>query len=159
MQKKQKIDIIGACCDLGVHVNGANLAPEILEREIDPKLFNKVYNVFQQENVVKELDKNNKKKNIIPLNEFNTRLYQKVKEVVNNGNFPFTIGGDHAIALASDLAVISKYKNLGIIWFDAHGDFHTFKTTTSGNIHGLPFAAITGYEKNLITTLKLYLRT
>lgn len=151
MQKEQKIDIIGACCDLGVHVNGANLAPEILEKEIDPKLYNKVYNVFQQDNIVKELDKNNKRKNLIPLNEFNTRLYLKVKEVVNNGNFPFTIGGDHAIALASDLAVISKYKNLGIIWFDAHGDYHTFKTTMSGNLHGLPFAAVTGYEKTLIT--------
>lgn len=151
MQKKQKIDIIGACCDLGVHVNGANLAPEILEKEIDSKLYNKVYNVFQQENIVKELDKNNKKKNIIPLNEFNTRLYKKVKEVVDEDNFPFTIGGDHAIALASDLAVISKYNNLGIIWFDAHGDYHTFKTTMSGNLHGLPFAAVTGYEKTLIT--------
>ena len=53
--------------------------------------------------------------------------------------------------MASDLAVISKYKNLGIIWFDAHGDYHTFKTTMSGNLHGLPFAAVTGYEKTLIT--------
>ena len=43
MQKGQKIDIIGACCDLGVHVNGANLAPEILEKEIDSKLYNKSF--------------------------------------------------------------------------------------------------------------------
>lgn len=151
MLDKQKIDIIGACCDLGVHVNGTNLAPEILEKEIDSKLYNEIYNVFTQEGIVKELDKDNKHKNLAPLNEFNERLYKKVKEVVDSGNFPFTIGGDHAIAMASDLAVISKYKNLGIIWFDAHGDYHTFKTTMSGNIHGLPFAAVTGYEKTLIT--------
>ena len=151
MLDKQKIDIIGACCDLGVHVNGANRAPEILEKVIDSRLYNEVYNVFQQEGIVKELDKDNKHKNLGPLNEFNERLYKKVKEVVDSGNFPFTIGGDHAIAMASDLAVISKYENLGIIWFDAHGDYHTFKTTMSGNIHGLPFAAVTGYEKSLIT--------
>lgn len=151
MQNKQKIDIIGACCDLGVHVDGANLAPEILEKIIDKKFYNKIYNVFQQEGIVKELDKDNKKKNLKPLNEFNTRLYNQVKQVVDEGNFPFTIGGDHAIAMASDLAVISKYENLGIIWFDAHGDYHTFKTTMTGNIHGLPFAAVTGYEKTLIT--------
>lgn len=151
MQKGQKIDIIGACCDLGVHVNGANLAPEILEKEIDSKLYNKIYNVYKQENIIKELEIDNKKKNLIPLNEFNNRLYKQVKQVVDEGNFPFTIGGDHAIAIASDLAVISKYQNLGIIWFDAHGDYHTFKTTMSGNLHGLPFAAVTGYEKTLLT--------
>ena len=150
MQKGQKIDIIGACCDLGVHVNGANLAPEILEKEIDSKLYNKIYNVYKQENIIKELEIDNKKKNLIPLNEFNKRLYKQVKQVVDEGNFPFTIGGDHAIAIASDLAVISKYQNLGIIWFDAHGDYHTFKTTMSGNLHGLPFAAVTGYEKTLL---------
>ena len=151
MQKGQKIDIIGACCDLGVHVNGANLAPEILEKEIDSKLYNKIYNVYKQENIIKELEIDNKKKNLIPLNEFNKRLYKQVKQVVDEGNFPFTIGGDHAIAIASDLAVISKYQNLGIIWFDAHGDYHTFKTTMSGNLHGLPFAAVTGYEKTLLS--------
>ena len=151
MTDKQKIDIIGACCDLGVHVNGANLAPEILEKEISENFYNKIYNVFQIEGIVKNLDKDNKKKNLEPLNEFNNRLYKQVKQVVDEGNFPFTIGGDHAIAMASDLAVISKYKNLGIIWFDAHGDYHTFQTTMSGNIHGLPFAAVTGYEKTLIT--------
>lgn len=57
------------------------------------------------------------------------------------------MGGDHSIAIASALASISNYNNLGIIWFDAHGDFNTFETTISGNIHGLPFACVTGYEK------------
>ena len=70
---------------------------------------------------------------------------------LKNNMLPLTLGGDHSIAIASALASINKYNNLGIIWFDAHGDFHTFNTTSSGNIHGLPFAAITGYEKNLIT--------
>ena len=37
---------------------------------------------------------------------------------------------------------------MGIIWVDAHGDFNTFKTTITGNLHGLPLAVITGYEKN-----------
>lgn len=59
-------------------------------------------------------------------------------------------GGDHSIAIASALASIERYKNLGIIWFDAHGDFNTFQTTISGNLHGLPFAVLTGYEKNLL---------
>ena len=64
---------------------------------------------------------------------------------------PIAIGGDHSIAIASALASINKYNNLGIIWFDAHGDYNTFETTFSGNIHGIPFAAVTGYEKKLLT--------
>lgn len=151
MLKTQKIDIIGACCDLGVHVDGAELAPEILEKQINRKYYNKIINVFQQEGVIKEHEKENKKKNLVPLNEFNSRLYDAVSKVVESGDFPITFGGDHAIAMASDLAVINKYKNLGIIWFDAHGDYHSFATTQSGNIHGLPFAAVTGFEKTLIT--------
>lgn len=37
------------------------------------------------------------------------------------------------------------HKNMGIIWFDTHGDFNDLKTTSSGNIHGMPFAVITGF--------------
>lgn len=40
---------------------------------------------------------------------------------------------------------------MGIIWIDAHGDYNTFDTTITGNIHGLPLAAIDGYEKNYLT--------
>lgn len=67
--------------------------------------------------------------------------------MVNNNNFPLTIGGDHVIAISSALASINKHNNMGIIWVDAHGDFNTFKTTITGNLHGLPLAVITGYEK------------
>ena len=59
------------------------------------------------------------------------------------------IGGDHSIAIASALASIKTKDRLGIIWVDTHPDFNTFKTTTSGNIHGLPLATVTennGYE-------------
>lgn len=64
--------------------------------------------------------------------------------------FLLLLDGDHSIAIGSALASIKCNDNLGIIWFDAHGDFHTFDTTISGNIHGLPLAAITGYEKRFL---------
>ena len=91
------------------------------------------------------------KKNLNELNNFNNHLFNEVKDSLNNNMLPITLGGDHSIAIASALASINKYNNMGIIWFDAHGDFHTFDTTISGNIHGLPFAAITGYEKKLLS--------
>ena len=74
-------------------------------------------------------------------------MYSLVSEALESGNFPITIGGDHSLAIASALASIKKYENMGIIWFDSHGDFNTFDTTISGNIHGLPLAVIANYEK------------
>ena len=42
---------------------------------------------------------------------------------------------------------------MGIIWVDAHGDYNTLETTQSGNLHGLPYAVITNYEKKLLACL------
>ena len=150
----KNIDIIAACTDMGVHVNGSNLAPEILINNINIQNKNKIKNIkkiLKNNNYKKELEKNNLKKNLIAVNEFNSKLYNSVIDTINKNNFPLTLGGDHSIAIASTLASIKKYENLGIIWFDAHGDFNTFETTNSGNIHGLPFAALTNYEKNNLT--------
>lgn len=148
----KNIDIIAACSDLGVHVNGSQLGPENLINNIKINDVNNIKIINYDKNYIKELDKNNLKKNLEQINIFNEYLYNEVKSTLENNNFPITLGGDHSIAIASALASINKYNNLGIIWFDAHGDFNTFETTTSGNIHGLPFAAITGYEKKLLTS-------
>lgn len=141
-----KINIIGACSDLGVHINGAKHGPEILENNIDKSNINNIINIYSN-NVEKELDKTNLKKNLSEINIFNSKLYNETLNTLNNDFFPLVLGGDHSIAIGSALASIKKYINLGIIWFDAHGDFNTFGTTTSGNIHGLPFAALCNYEK------------
>jgi len=147
----KKIDIIAACSDLGVHVIGSQDAPEILLNNIDKNNINKIKKINYNNYYTKDFDKNNLKKNLNELNLFNKNLYNEINNSLKNTMFPLTIGGDHSIAIGSALASINEYNNLGIIWFDAHGDFNTFETTTSGNIHGLPFAAITGYEKKFLT--------
>ena len=146
----KNIDIIGACSDLGIHINGTSLAPEVLEKSLTKDNINKIINV-KPNLVEKELNKNNHKRNLNEINLFNTKLYNTVLESLNHNKFPLTIGGDHSIAIASALASSKKNGPLGIIWFDAHGDYHTFETTPSGNIYGLPFAAVTNYEKKELT--------
>lgn len=141
------IAVINACCDLGVHIYGADLGPEIITKDI--KSQNK-YTVKMKKQE-KQFDKENKKKNLEGVNDFNTRLYNQVKDIVKKDFLPITVGGDHSIAIATALASITKHKNMGIIWFDAHGDFNSFETTMSGNIHGLPLAAITHYEEKELT--------
>lgn len=133
-----KITIFNACSDLGVHVNGADKGPLALNE------FNNIVDnviTIKKENVKKELEKENKKKNIKYVNKFNEELY---KSIVDVDGFVITVGGDHSIAIGSDLASKKKHDNIGLIWIDAHSDFHNMDSTITGNIHGMPFATITG---------------
>lgn len=148
----KKIDVIAACSDLGLHIDGSKLGPDILINNLNKKNnINKVKRIKNNNSYTKDLNINNNKKNLNEINLFNNKLYNEINNTLKSNCFPITIGGDHSIAIASALASINNHNNLGIIWFDAHGDFNTFETTTSGNIHGLPFAAVTNYEKNLLT--------
>ena len=71
-------------------------------------------------------------------------MVDKIKEEY----FPIMIGGDHSAAIASALASAKVNVDVGIIWIDAHTDYNTFETTVTGNIHGLPLAAINGYKNS-----------
>jgi len=57
--------------------------------------------------------------------------------------FPIVLGGDHSIALGS-VTGCSRRQRTGVIWVDAHGDFNTVETSPSGNVHGMPLAALCG---------------
>ena len=150
----RNIDIINANTDLGVHVDGARLGPDKLTEDLIIKNnIRGIYKIYANEENKenKPEDKDNKKKNLEQINVFNKQVYDTVKNTIERGNFPVTLGGDHSLVIGSALASIAKNKNMGIIWIDAHGDYNTFDTTITGNIHGLPLAAIDGYEKNYLT--------
>ncbi len=79
-------------------------------------------------------------------------LKHAVNDAISKGSFPLVIGGDHSITIGTLAGMKKLHKGrTGIIWVDAHGDFNTPDTTLSGNIHGMPFAVITGRgEKRLL---------
>ena len=141
-----KTMIFGAGCDLGVHIDGAKLGPVQLMNDI--KSFYKGESVFlnQNEEIIKSRNLSDRRKNEYEIEEFNTTLYKLMVEKMKEQYFPILIGGDHSVAVASALASAKVNSDIGIIWIDAHTDYNTFKTTTTGNIHGLPLAAINGYE-------------
>lgn len=150
----RNIDIINANTDLGVHVDGARLGPDKLTEDLIIKNnIRGIYKIYANEENKenKPEDKDNKKKNLEQINVFNKQVYDTVKNTIERDNFPVTLGGDHSLVIGSALASIAKNKSLGIIWIDAHGDYNTFDTTITGNIHGLPLAAIDGYEKKYLT--------
>ena len=71
----------------------------------------------------------------------NEQLAQKVDSVIENERFPLVLGGDHSIAIGTLTGTAKHYKQLGVIWYDAHGDLNTLETSPSGNIHGMPLVS------------------
>jgi arginase len=75
-------------------------------------------------------------------------LRGQVEKILEDGAFPLVVGGDHSIACGTVAAISSfhhrKKQKIGLIWFDAHGDFNTPETSESGNIHGMPLACCVG---------------
>ncbi|MDS0258440.1 arginase [Haloarcula sp. S1CR25-12] len=67
-----------------------------------------------------------------------------VRSTVADGETPLVLGGDHSIAIGTVAGAAGPDESLGVVWFDAHGDFNTPRTTPSGNIHGMALAAILG---------------
>lgn len=77
-----------------------------------------------------------------------TALYERSLSSLDSGGLPLVLGGDHSLG-AGSVAASSAFarrqgKSIGLIWVDAHGDMNTPQTTTSGNVHGMPLAALLG---------------
>ncbi len=140
-----KITLANACSDLGVHINGSEKGPIAL-KDIDKYVDNII--TVNKENVEKELEQGNKLRNLKYVNKFNEELYNSLKD---DNNFVITLGGDHSIAIASDLASINKHSNIGIFWIDAHADYHTIDSTISGNIHGMPLCTVDGQNGSILS--------
>jgi arginase len=84
-------------------------------------------------------------------------LAREVESILAADQFPLILGGDHSIAIGSFAGAASHYRKreetLGLIWIDAHADINTPETTPSGNIHGMPLAALLGYGPPELTNV------
>jgi arginase len=81
-----------------------------------------------------------------------------IKEILENNRFPVILSGDHSCAVGTFSGVSSYFHNkneeLGLIWFDAHADMNTPETSPSGNVHGMPLAALLGHGNSEIVNLQ-----
>src|SRR5580698_9894956 len=77
-----------------------------------------------------------------------TRTGEAVIAALEQGETPLVLGGDHSIAAGSVSGVAEFYRrrgqSIGVIWIDAHSDINTPETSPSGNVHGMPLAALLG---------------
>ena len=85
-------------------------------------------------------------------------LYDRCLLSLDEGAVPLVLGGDHSLAAGSiaasaDWVRQTTSKPLGVLWVDAHGDMNTPQTTTSGNVHGMPLAALLGQEPHELSSI------
>jgi arginase len=158
----KKLSIIGMPMDLGQMRRGVDMGPSAIRyagiNERLKPLFDEIHDlgdiaIGRPEVVV---DKESNLRNLDLVAEKNAMLAEKVDEVIQSGSFPLVLGGDHSIAIGTLAGVAKHYKNLGVIWYDAHGDLNTAETSPTGNIHGMPLAASLGLGHPLLTELGGY---
>jgi arginase len=149
--ERQPVGIFGVPMDLGQDRRGVDMGPSAiryarLEASLED-LGHKVTDLGNAgvpipETVVAE----NEVKHLAAVKRVCEEVSDRAATIVSEGMFPIFLGGDHAIAIGtvSGVARSASRGRTGVIWVDAHADFNTPETSPSGNIHGMPLAAITG---------------
>jgi len=86
-----------------------------------------------------------------------TRTAEAVEKALEEGATPLVLGGDHSLAAGSASGVADFYQRrgqkIGIVWIDAHADINTPETSPSGNVHGMPLAALLGLGPEALSNL------
>ncbi|GAB4486167.1 MAG: arginase [Anaerolineales bacterium] len=153
-----QIDIIGVPIDLGADRRGVDMGPSAIRyAHLQQKIESLGYTVEDKGNIevpIAEMCKISEPKLkyidcIVPMAR---RVAGAVATSLQAGHFPLVLGGDHSVALGS-IHGAARGRKLGVIWVDAHADFNTAETTPSGNIHGMPLAALCGLGDPRLTAL------
>jgi arginase len=152
--KKRNVEIIGIPVDLGAGRRGVDMGPSAiriadLESRLE-SLGHKVVDFGDIDVVIPETQKvgQGKLKYKAPIMAACDELRKQVERSLGEGRLPLVLGGDHSIAIGSVAGTSNHFaragENVGLIWFDAHGDANTPETTPSGNIHGMSLAVSIG---------------
>jgi len=144
------IDLIGVPMDFGTGRRGVDMGPSAIRyaglNESIQALGHLIHESGNIEVPIPELCKSDAEptlRNIDCIVPVARNLMVRVAEIIAEGHFPITLGGDHSLSLGS-IKGAAQHKKIGVLWVDAHTDFNTPQTTPSGNIHGMPLAALAG---------------
>jgi arginase len=98
-----------------------------------------------------------RKKYIREISRVCEKLYKTSLAAFEKGGLPMVLGGDHSLAAGSVAATADflrrENKQPGLIWVDAHGDMNTPTSSGSGNVHGMPLAALLGPEPSELSRI------
>ena len=156
MAPAQAVHLIGVPLDLGAGRRGVDMGPSALRiAELGPRLAALGHRVVDQGDLrppVRETRPpgRSQKQYISEIARVCRKLFEVAEGALSDHAVPVVMGGDHSVAAGSVAATASSARRrrraLGLLWVDAHGDMNTPSTTTSGNVHGMPLAALLGPE-------------
>ena len=152
MTKKKGIDIIGVPSTFGQRKLGVDLGPTAIRyagliprlKQLDLDVNDKGDIKVSAVDIEKFQSEQNGLRNYDEIIDVTQKLNKEVSASIENNRFPLVLGGDHSIAIGSVSAISKHYNNLGVIWYDAHGDLNIPEESPSGNIHGMPLRILTG---------------
>jgi arginase len=151
------VHIIGVPLDLGGNRRGVDMGPSAFRSAgLGERIAALGYTVVDKGDLPAPIpetqeQRDERKKYIREIAKVCQKLYQASFASLTEGAFPLVLGGDHSlaagsVAAAADWAKQAKDRPIGLLWIDAHGDMNTPATSLSGNVHGMPLAALLGTE-------------
>ncbi|MGC2162368.1 MAG: arginase [Silvibacterium sp.] len=150
----RKIKVIGVPLDLGASRRGVDMGPSAVRvAGLEARLESLGHEVKDAGNISVAIAETKRvgEPNARYLKEITdtcTKAAEMVEKSLEEGMTPVILGGDHSVAAGSVSGVAAFYRKqhqkIGLIWIDAHADFNTPETSPSGNIHGMPLAALVG---------------
>jgi len=158
-----KAFIVGVLMDLGADRRGVDMGPSAIRvARLNERLAEIGIEVVDGGNIPVRIPEmmsisDHSAKYLHEIADACSKLAIEVEKALESGARPIILGGDHSIAAGSVSGLSSFYRRkgerVGVIWFDAHGDMNTPETSPSGNIHGMPFAAILGRGPEELTNI------
>lgn len=159
----REIEIIGAPLDLGQQRRGVDMGPSALRvAGLATKLEALGYTVTDRGNVavpVAEIaDRGDDRARFLnAIAKSDELVAGYVSEALKRLAIPLVVGGDHSVAAGTVAGVAQHFRALkqaiGLIWIDAHSDINTPQTSDSGNVHGMPLAAVLGMGPEALSHL------
>src|SRR6266446_7407187 len=150
----KKIRILGVPLDLGQSRRGVDMGPSAVRvAGLEARLEALGHVVEDGGNVAVAIAEQKKEgdpqaKYLKEITATCTKHAETVLKTLEAGKFPLVLGGDHSVAAGTVAGVAEFYRKqqqrIGLIWIDAHADINTPETSPSGNVHGMPLAAILG---------------
>lgn len=156
---KKKISIIGVPTDLGQGRRGVDMGPSAIRyANAIPRLEKLGHEVKDLGDIIiphigERLPNDFNLKCLEEVIAANQELAAKIDAIMGEGRFPLVLGGDHSIAIGSIAGLTKHKKNMGVIWYDAHGDLNTGETSPSGNIHGMSLGVSLGVGHDKLTNI------
>lgn len=140
-QTKRVIELIGYGSGIGAGNKGCRLGPSTLKSS--PQL-KKLQDFVRWQPILTPNEERSGLQALESITSISRQLGTITAQLTRENKFFITLGGDHSSAIGtwSGVASVISPNDLGLIWIDAHLDSHTFGTSPSGNIHGMPLAVL-----------------